>query len=105
MLPMKLKFRIFRRASGIFFIEDREAGKQESLRTRDEAVAKKILHARNESHQQPILNLQIARAYLLASDPTAASRTWTFVMAELAKTKRGSTLCQRRNESGGILAV
>lgn len=92
MHEMKLKFRLFQRSTGIYFIEDRETKKQESLRTRDKAEAERVLHARNEAHQQPLLNLQIARAYLLAGDPAVATRTWRFVMDEMAKTKTGPTL-------------
>src|SRR5439155_21169975 len=37
------------------------------------------------------LNLQLARAYLAATDPMVAKRTWQVPMEELAKTKRGAT--------------
>ena len=66
---MKLRYRLFRKSSGIFFIEDRINRKQESLRTRDKTEAARILSARNEALQQSAVNLQIARAYLTASDP------------------------------------
>jgi len=61
---MKLCYRLFRRNNGIFFIEDRTTKKQESLKTRDKAAAARIFHARNEAHEQPAINLQIARAYV-----------------------------------------
>ena len=32
---MKLRYRLFQRRSGIFFVEDRVTGKQQSLKTRD----------------------------------------------------------------------
>jgi hypothetical protein len=35
------------------------------------------------------VNLQIARAYLAASDPQIATRDWQFVMDELVKLKKG----------------
>ena len=73
---MKLRYRLFQRSSGIFFLEDRISKKQESLKTRDKTAALRIFNARNESHQQPAINLQIARAYLMASDPLVAQRTW-----------------------------
>lgn len=88
---MKLRYRLFRKKTGIFFLEDRVNGKQESLRTRDKIAADRILHARNESHQQPAINLQIARAYLMASDPMVAQRTWRHVVEAIIKTKQGST--------------
>ena len=88
---MKLRYRLFQRSSGIFFIEDRISKKQESLKTRDKTAALRIFNARNESHQQPAINLQIARAYLMASDPLVAQRTWQHAMDEIVKTKCGPT--------------
>jgi integrase len=88
---MKNRYRLFKRSSGIFFIQDNASGKQESLRTRDKNEARRLWAARNESHQQPAINLQIARAYLTASDPQIAKRTWQLVMDETAKLKQGPT--------------
>jgi hypothetical protein len=89
---VKLRYRLFKRRNGIFFIEDRVNRKQVSLQTRDKAAAQRIFHARNESHQQPAINLQIARAYLMAVDPLVAKRSWRHVMEEIVKLKKGSTL-------------
>ena len=68
MFAMKQKYRLFRRSNGIYFFQDRFTGKQESLRTRDKSEAQRLVHAHNEAHQQPFLNLQIAKAYLAGSD-------------------------------------
>jgi integrase len=87
---MKQRFTMFRRA-GIFYCEDVETHKQLSLRTKDEAEARTLLHAKNESFRQPVLNRQMARAYLTASDPQIAKRTWQGVMDEIPKLKTGST--------------
>ena len=84
------KFRLFRRASGLWYIEDRQAKTQQSLRTRDETEAHRLLHARNEAHRQPAINIQIARAYLNASDPKLVSRTWQEVMESLVSLKQGT---------------
>jgi hypothetical protein len=88
---VKLRYRLFQRSNGIFFIEDRVTRKQASLRTRDKAAAQRIFSAKNESHQQPAINLQIARAYLMAVDPLVANRSWRHVMEEIVKSKTGST--------------
>ena len=72
---MKCKYRLFRRSSGIFFIQDNETGKQESLRTRDKEAALRVFSARNEAYRQPAINLQIAQAYLRHADPVMATRT------------------------------
>jgi integrase len=90
---MKQKYRLFRlNSTGIFFLQDRRTGRQESLQTRDSDVAQRLLHARNETHQQPLLNIQIGRAYLAATDPAITKRTWQTVMDESGKTKEGETL-------------
>ena len=81
---------MFNRA-GVFYSEDTTTGKQHSLRTKDEAEALTLLHSKNEAHRQPVLNLQIARTYLTATDPEVAKRTWQTPMDEMTKTKTGST--------------
>ena len=86
-IEMKLRYRLFQRRNGIFFVEDRITGKQQSLRTRDRHAAKRIFKARNEAHEQPAINLQIARAYLMPSDPLIVPRTWQHAMGEILKTK------------------
>ena len=70
---MKNRYRLYRRPKGgVFYMHDSQAGKQESMGTRDRAEANLLLNARNESVRQPQLNLQIARTYLAGTD--AASR-------------------------------
>jgi integrase len=49
----------------------------------------RLLHAKNEAHQQPLINLQIARAYLTASDPQIAKRTWNDVMQAMVEQRSG----------------
>ena len=87
---MKQRFILYRR-KGTYYCEDTETHQQLSLRTRDEAEARTLLQARNESFRQPHLNLQLARTYLAASDPQVGSRTWQDVMSEIPKLKTGST--------------
>ena len=87
---MNQRFILFRRA-GIFYSEDTATGKQHSLRTKDEAEALTLLHSKNEAHRQPVLNLQIARTYLTATDPEIAKRTWQMPMDEMTKLKTGPT--------------
>ena len=87
---MKSRFILFKRA-GVYYSEDTVTRKQHSLRTKDEAEALTILHSKNEAHRQPVLNLQIARTYLTATDPEVAKRTWQTAMDELTKTKSDTT--------------
>jgi integrase len=89
---MKQRFILYRRSNGKFYAEDTVTRKQSSLKTRDEAEALTLLHSKNEAFRQPVLNLQIARAYLSASDAEVAKRTWQVPMNEMTMTKIGPTL-------------
>jgi integrase len=89
---MRQRFRLYRRGNnGRYYIHDDLTGKQESLQTSDRAAALRVFHAKNEATLQPSINLQIARAYLAASDPQISTRTWQFVMEEIVKIKQGAT--------------
>ncbi len=87
---MKQRYILFRR-SGVFYCEDTTTRKQTSLRTRNATEANTLLHARNESFRQPVLNLQIARTYLTACDPALGTRTWQHVMEQIIASKTGNT--------------
>ena len=87
---MKSRFILFQRGA-VFYCEDTTTGKQTSLRTRDESEALALLRARNEASRQPVLNLQMARTYLTASDPAFNARTWQQVMEEIVSIQKGNT--------------
>src|SRR5688500_11949117 len=91
---MKQRYRLFQRTGGVFYCVDNVTRKQISLKTKDRDEAQRLLHAKNEAERQPAVNLQIARAYLLASDSGIATRTWQGVMDEMAKAKKGPTLAR-----------
>lgn len=78
----------------VYWIQDNETNKQSSLKTRDRAEAERLFNVKNKAHRQPIINLQIARAYLMVGNPEVAKRTWQYVMDEIVKLKQGET--QRR---------
>ena len=52
----------------------------------------------NESHREPTLNINLARAYLAAHDPKMAQRTWQAVMDEMAA--HGIPTTQERSARG-----
>jgi integrase len=81
---VQLKYRLFRRRNGIFYWQANDSSKQGTLRTSDRREAERLLNAMNESHREPTLNLNLARAYLAAHDPKMAQRTWQAVMDEMA---------------------
>ena len=87
---MKQQFRLFKR-NGVFYSVDSQNGCQQSLRTKSKDEAIRLLNARNEAHRQPLLNLQIARTYIAASDPEALGRTWEKVMTEAMNARDGET--------------
>jgi integrase len=89
---MRQRYRLYRRKKGgRYYIHDDATGKQESLGTSDRATAVRLFHSRQEAEKQPAINLQIARAYLVASDPQIATRNWQLVMDELVKLKKDQT--------------
>jgi hypothetical protein len=86
---MRPQFRIYRRKTGgRNYLHNDLTGKKESLHTSDRATAMRLWHAKNEAGQLPAINLQIARAYLAATDPQIAKRTWQNVMDEATSLKK-----------------
>ena len=65
--------------------------KRVSLRTSDEDSALQIVQAKNQAERQPLLNLQIAKAYLAGTDSGVATRTWQVALDAIVETKHGST--------------
>lgn len=86
---MQNRFTTFRRGT-VFYCEDRTTGQQTSLRTRDETEARKIVQAKNDAVNQPLMNLVMAKTYLSAKDPKIITRTWADVMVRF---------CDRSNEN------
>ena len=67
---------------------DNNTGKRTSLRTGSEDEAIQIVQAKNQAERQPILNLQIAKAYLAGSDNGITTRTWQHAIEALTNTKQ-----------------
>jgi integrase len=88
---MKYRFILYRRKSGMFYVEDTRTGKQESLGTKERREALAMVNARNEAFRQPHLNLQIAKAYLAGTDSVISTRTWQQALDAVIETKHGST--------------
>lgn len=86
---MKARYRLIRRGirGGAFYSVDTTTGKRSSLSTTDEDEAKRIIAAKNEAERQPVLNLQIAKAYLAGSDNGMNTRTWQQAMTQLTDSK------------------
>jgi integrase len=88
---MKTRYRLIRRGSrgGKFYCKDTATGKRTSLNTTSEDEAQQIIDAKNNSQRQPLLNLQIAKAYLMGTDNGFSARTWQKVFEEIIRTKSG----------------
>jgi integrase len=82
---MKIKYRSFRRKSGVYYLESTDGTEQRSLHTRDEAEAKQLVDAENKAHgSHKSLALELGRVYLRHADPKLVSRTWAEAIAELS---------------------
>ena len=67
---MKTRYRLIRRGTrgGTFYCVDIKTGKRNSLQTGNEDEARQIINAKNQALRQPVLNMQIAKAYLYGTD-------------------------------------
>ena len=63
---MKTRFRLIKRGvrGGGYYCVDTRTGQRTSLRTLDADCAEQIVLAKNQAERQPVLNLQIAKAYM-----------------------------------------
>jgi hypothetical protein len=88
---MKSRYRLIRRGvrNGAFYCVDTKTGKRTSLRTGNEDEARQIIHAQNQALRQPVLNLQIAKAYIAGTDNGIATRTWQQALDALTASKKG----------------
>ncbi|MDB6057317.1 MAG: Phage integrase family protein [Verrucomicrobiales bacterium] len=88
---MKQRYRLFLRRKTVYYAFDNQTKRFESLKTRDEAEANRLLLAMNEANKQPAMNMSLARVYLRHSDPMVAQRTWQTVLDSIISTKTGTT--------------
>ena len=86
---LKLKFRLYQRGSNGYYIENNETGQQESLHTKDRTEAIRLWNAKNETNFLAGSNLQVSRAYMVASDPHMPERDWQEVVDFIIDQKSG----------------
>ncbi len=89
---MKHRYRLTRRGSrgGMFYCVDKTTGKRTSLETTNPDEARQLVEAKNQAERQPVLNLQIAKAYLAGTDNGLTTRTWREALESLTSTKQGA---------------
>jgi len=73
-----------------FYRVDTATGKRTSLHTTNEDEARQLVEAKNNSERQPVLNLQIAKAYLAGTDNGITTRTWQQAIEAITNTKQGT---------------
>jgi hypothetical protein len=75
---MKTRYRLIHRGRGhgTFYSVDSKTGKRTSLGKATKEEARQIVDAKNQAERQPMLNLQLAKAYLAGTDAEMPKRTW-----------------------------
>lgn len=88
---MQDRYWLYERENGVFYVQDKISGKQQSLKTKDRTTAQRLLAGKNQSVEQPMLNRSMAKTYLSAKSPELVERTWQDVMEHYAKSGVDST--------------
>ena len=79
----------------MFYYFDKQTKKRQSLHTTNEDEARQLIEAKNNAERQPVLNLQIAKAYLAGSDSGINTRTWRNALDALIENKHGTANHER----------
>jgi integrase len=89
---MKTRYRLIHRGRGhgTFYCVDSKTGKRTSLGKATKEEARQIVDAKNQAERQPMLNLQLAKAYLAGTDAEMPKRTWQHALEVVTETKRGA---------------
>jgi integrase len=89
---MNARYRLIFRGirGGMYYSVDKKTGRRASLHTTSEQEAGEIIEAKNAAERQPVLNLQIAKAYLAGADSALTTRTWQQAMETLIESKQGA---------------
>jgi hypothetical protein len=88
---MQERYRIYQRGGKNFYAKDTKTGRAFSLSTSDEREAIRLITAKNQSTEQPCLNVAMARVYLSAQSPEFTKRTWGQLIELVAQGYEGST--------------
>jgi transcriptional/translational regulatory protein YebC/TACO1 len=89
---MKTRYRLIHRGRGhgTFYCVDSKTRKRTSLGKATKGEARQIVDAKNQAERQPMLNLQLAKAYLAGTDAEMPKRTWQHALEVVTETKRGA---------------
>ncbi len=91
---MKKRYRLIRRGTrgGTYYCVDSQTGSRTSLGKISADEAEQIVQHKNIAQRQPMLNLQIAKAYLAGTDSGVTTRTWGSALQTLVEMKTGANL-------------
>ena len=89
---MNTRYRLIFRGlrGGMYYSVDKTTGKRASLNTTNEDEARQLIEAKNNAERQPLLNLQIAKAYLAGTDNGINTRTWQLSGLQWPAAKQGA---------------
>ena len=87
---MKQRFTLFRRGD-VFYCEDTSRASSSASKPGTKRKPAPCSTPKTNRCRQPLLNLQIARAYLTAADPAMATRTWQRVMDQMQTHGKATT--------------
>jgi hypothetical protein len=92
---MKNKYRMFLRSKDkknphneVWWCQNNETGKHESLRTKDKTEAIRLLSIRNQPYRFAGFNLQMARTHWQMCNPELVQRNWQGVMDAVSSPMR-----------------
>jgi hypothetical protein len=94
---MKAKYWLCKR-NNVFFSFDSANGQRLSLHTRDREEAQRILRAKNDAATQPAINISIAKAYLVGTDPKLVARTWGDAIKHYCSKQKETTRVRMERE-------
>jgi len=72
---MQDKFRLYQRKNGRFYAEECATTRRESLGTKNETEAHRLIAVQNQVASQSAFNLEMAKVYLKAHDLQFCGRT------------------------------
>ena len=105
---MQNRYGYFQRANGVYYALDLVSQRQTSLKTREEAEAKRLIAAKNQAADTPMLNRAMAKVYASASSPELMERKWREVMdaysAKSVETTRPRVARAFRSEPYRVIA-
>jgi integrase len=105
---MKNRYGYFQRANGVYYALDLVSQRQTSLKTRIEDKAKRLVAAKNQASDTPMLNRAMAKVYASASSPELMERKWQEVMdayaAKSVETTRSRVARAFRSEPFRVIA-